>query len=238
MSTISRAVKSRLLPGKQYTQKRITHVAKERFTDDNMIYSQLYINYLSSKDPKRIKFFDEAGVKTPDIGTRLCGNAPSGERCVEIARKTESPNFTLNLLISLNGPEYFNILNGATDTIHFFNFFWEASQSVNELSGRPCLEVGDIVVMDNLAVHHYDGGLVLEEFLDKMGIELLYTPTYSPDLNPIELCFNKVKTELNGRYSCAVRENLKLAVAESVERVSSNDAHGFYSATAYLFPED
>lgn len=114
MSTISRAVKSRLLSGKQYTRKRITHVAKERFTDDNMIYTQLYINYLSSKDPKRIKFFDEAGVKTPDIGTRLYGNAPSGERCVEIARKTESPNFTLNLLISLNGPEYFNILNGAT----------------------------------------------------------------------------------------------------------------------------
>ena len=170
MSTISRAVKSRLLSGKQYTRKRITHVAKERFTNDNMIYTQLYINYLSSKDPKRIKFFDEAGVKTPDIGTRLYGNAPSGERCVEIARKTESPNFTLNLLISLNGPEYFNILNGATDTINFLNLFWEASQSVNELSGRPCLEVGDIVVMDNLAVHHYDGGLViLEEFLDEMG---------------------------------------------------------------------
>ena len=89
MSTISRAVKSRLLSGKQYTRKRITHVAKERFTDDNMIYTQWYIKYLSSKDPKRIKFFDEAGVKTPDIGTRLYGNAPSGERCVEIARKTE-----------------------------------------------------------------------------------------------------------------------------------------------------
>ena len=85
-----------------------------------MIYTQLFINYLSTKDPRKIKFFDEAGVKTPDIGTRLYGNAPSGERCVEIAKKTESPNFTLNLLISLNGPEYFNIINGATDTILIF----------------------------------------------------------------------------------------------------------------------
>ena len=148
----------------------------------------------------------------------------------------QSPNFTLNLLISLNGPEYFNILNGATYTVNFLNFFWEASQSANEVTGRPCLEVGDVVVMDNLAVHHFDGGLVLEEFLDEMGIELLYTPTYSPDLNPIELCFNKVKSELNGRYSHAVHENLMLGVAESVERVSSNDARGFYRATAYLFP--
>ena len=60
VSTISRAVKSRLLSGRQYTQKHITRVAKERFTDDNMIYTQLFINYLSSKDPRRIKFFDEA----------------------------------------------------------------------------------------------------------------------------------------------------------------------------------
>ena len=50
-----------------------------------------------------------------------------------------------------------------------------------------------------------------------MGIELLFTPTYSPDLNPIELCFNKIKTELNGHYSLDVHRNLKLAVAEAVE---------------------
>ena len=123
ISSISRAIKSKLLSGKKYTRKRITHVARERFTPENMAYTQLFINYLSSKDPKRIKFFDEAGVKTPDIGTRFYGNAPSGERCVEVIRKAESPNATLNLLISVNGPEYFNIIDGATNTIHFWNFF-------------------------------------------------------------------------------------------------------------------
>ncbi|XP_028414627.1 uncharacterized protein LOC114537732 [Dendronephthya gigantea] len=193
LSSISRAIKSRLLSGKRYTRKRITSVAFERFTDENMIYTQLFINYLSSKDPRRIKFFDEAGVKTPCIGTRLYGNAPSGERCVEIVRKTESPNFTLNLLISVNGPEYYNILDGPTDTVRFWDFFWEASQAAHEITRRPALEVGDIVVMDNLAVHHYEGGQILEEVLAEMGIELLFTPTYSPDLNPIELCFNKIK---------------------------------------------
>ena len=173
-------------------------MAKERFMDDNMIYTQLFINYLSSKDSRRINFFDEAGIRTPDVGTCLYGNSPSGERCVEIVRKMQSPNFTLNLLIFLNGPEYFNILNGATDTVNFLNFFWKAPQSANEVTGRPCLEVGDVIVTDNLAVHHFDGDLALEEFLDDMGIELLYTPTYSPDFHPIKLCFYKVKLELNG----------------------------------------
>ena len=50
--------------------------------------------------------------------------------------------------------------------------------------------------MDNLSSHHFEGGEILEEWFGTMGIELLYTPSYSPDLNPIELCFNKIKCEL------------------------------------------
>lgn len=237
MSSISRAIKSKLLSGKRYTRKRITHVARERFTDENMIYTQLFINYLSSKDPRRIKFVDEAGMKTPDVGTRMYGSAPIGERCVEIVRKRETPNFTLNLLISIHGPEYYNILEGSTDTIQFWKIFLEACNASNYVTGRPALEVGDIVVMDNLAVHHYEGGEIIEEVLAEMGIELLFTPTYSPDLNPIELCFNKIKTELNGRFSEDVHNNLKLALAEAIDRISSLDARRFYHTTSYLFPE-
>ena len=126
----------------------------------------------------------------------MCGNC----------KKNGVTKFYPELANFLFPSEYFNILNGATDTIKFLNFFWEASQSVNELSGHPCLKVGDIVVMDNLAVHHYDGGLVLEEFLDEMGIELLYMPTYSPDLNPIELLQqskNRIKWTV---FSCGSRK--------------------------------
>lgn len=111
LSALSKAIKSKLLSGKRYSRKKITHVAKERFTYENMVYTQLFINYLSSKDPAKIKFFGEAGIKTPDCGTRLYGNSPVGERCVEISREVESPNYTLNLLLSLNGAEYFNIID-------------------------------------------------------------------------------------------------------------------------------
>lgn len=69
-----------------------------------------------------------------------------------------------------------------------------------------------------------------------MGIELIFTPTYSPDLNPVELCFSKVKAKLNGELVNEVHNNLKLAVMEAVETISPTDMTGYYQATSYMFP--
>ena len=138
------------MSGKKYSRKKISRVARERFTATNLLYTQIFIDYLSSKDARKIKFFDEAGIKTPDIG----------------------------------GVEYYNLIDGASNTIEFLNFFSEAGNAVNFETRRPALDVGDIIVMDNLGVHHYGGGEALEEFLADMGIELIYTPAYSPDLIP------------------------------------------------------
>ena len=154
MSAVSRAIKNRLPSGQQYSRKKLTKVASERFTADNLFYTQLFINYLSSKDPRRLKFFDEAGVKIPDVGTRTYGHSAKGTRCVEVSRKLESPNTTLSMLVSLNGPEYYNVVRGAANTARFLSFFQEAGEAVNIETGRPCLEVGDIVIMDNLSSHH------------------------------------------------------------------------------------
>ena len=140
------------------------------------------------------------------------------------------------MLVSLNGPEYFNLLDGATNTAEFLNFFTEASEAVNISTWRPALENGDIIVMDNLNVHHYDGGEILEDWLNEMGIELLiYTPVYSPDLNPFESCFGKVKAVLNGQLQQIVQENLKLAAAQAIETITANDLKGYYNNTSYLF---
>ena len=235
ISSISRAIKSRLLSGKTYTRKKITQIARERFTYENMLYTQLFIDYLSSTDIEKIRFFDEAGVKVPDVGTRLYGHSPIGERCVEVVRKKENPNTTLNLLVSLNGVEYYNLIDGASNTAQFLNFFEEAAGNANMITLRPALEVGNIVVMDNLSVHHFDGGEFLEDFLANMGIELLYTPVYSPDLNPVEMCFNKVKTSLNQDYNDLVHFNVKLATSYAVQTITGNDMRGFYNHTSYLF---
>ena len=68
-----------------------------------------------------------------------------------------------------------------------------------------------------------------------MGIELLYTPSYSPDLNPVELCFSKIKTILNGELKELVHTNLYLAAAEAVDTIKANDMIGYFEATSYLF---
>ncbi|XP_068707445.1 uncharacterized protein [Montipora foliosa] len=234
MATVSRALKHRL-PSGPYTRKKITKIALERFTQTNIFYTQLFINYLATKNPRRLKFFDEAGVKLPDVGTRLYGHSSAGTRCVEVMKKAESPNTTLNMLVSLDGPEYYNLIDGATNTMQFLQFFEEAGNCVNLQTGRPCLQVGDIIVMDNLSAHHYEGGEILEVWLEEMGIELIYLPTYSPDLNPIEFCFNKVKTLLNGEFQELTHTNTKLAVMEAVERITTEDMAGFYEGTSYLF---
>ncbi|CAB3985191.1 Hypothetical predicted protein [Paramuricea clavata] len=127
------------------------------------------------------------------------------------------------------------LLWGNAVSSQVFNFFFEASEATNMFSGRPAIEVGDIIVMDNLAVHHYDGGYILEEYPEVMGVELIFTPTYSPDLNPVEMCFAKVK--LNGELSDAVHENLKLAVMDAIETVTPSDMAGYYRATSYMFPK-
>ncbi|XP_031552633.1 uncharacterized protein LOC116289810 [Actinia tenebrosa] len=150
MAAVSRAIKQRL-PSGPYTRKKITKIASERFTATNIFYTQLFINYLATKDPRRLKFFDESGIKLPDVGTRLYGHSSAGTRCVEVTRKAESPNTTLNMLVSLNGPEYYNLIDGATNTLHFLEFFEEAGNCVNLQFGRPCLQVGDIIVIDNLS---------------------------------------------------------------------------------------
>ena len=231
-SALCRVIKSKMPSGEAFSRKKITQIARERF----IIYSQLFIDYVSSKNPYKLKFFDEAGVKTPDVGTRNYGHSPLGQRCIEIIRKCESPNIKLNLLTSLHdGVGYFNLLDGPTNTVNFLEFFHEASQNTSPLTGRPILECGDIIIMDNLSCHHYEGGEVLAEFFNEQGIELLYTPIYSTDLNPAEQVFSKVKGAVNFDLLPVVQYDLKIACNEAVDTVTAHDVRGFYNHTSYIF---
>ena len=123
MAPVSRALKHRL-PSGPYRRKKITNIALERFTQTNIFYTHLYINYLATKNPRRLKFFDEAGVKLPDVGTRLYRHSSVRTRCVKVMKKVESSNTTLNMPVSLDGPEYYNIVDGATNTVQFLQFFF------------------------------------------------------------------------------------------------------------------
>ena len=114
-STISRHVRNRLPSTKSYSRKRLGKCAAERFPHGNLVYTQLYLDYLSDKDPSAVKFFDETGFQLPDSGHRAYGYSPVGEQCIDSRRYLSTANTTLNfltgiLLIVLNMQTRFKVL--------------------------------------------------------------------------------------------------------------------------------
>ena len=93
----------------------------------------------------------------------------------------------------------------------------------------PTLRPGQVVVMDNLSAHK--GGRV-REIVQGRGCELLYLPPYSPDLNPIEQAFSKVKGLLRKAES-RTREALIEAMGRALDAVSARDARGFFGHCGY-----
>jgi len=93
----------------------------------------------------------------------------------------------------------------------------------------PTLRPGQVVVMDNLSAHK--GGRV-REILEEAGCEVLYLPPYSPDLNPIEQAFSKIKGLLR-RAEARTREALVEAMGQALSAVTTQDASGFLHHCGY-----
>ena len=106
-------------------------------------------------DPGKCKYFDESGFKLTNAQKNY-GHSQTGERCVEVGRLIENPNTTLNLMVSINGINYFNFVDGASNTDTFVNFFFEAANSVSE-NGFSALETGGHVIVDNCPIHCFNG---------------------------------------------------------------------------------
>lgn len=93
----------------------------------------------------------------------------------------------------------------------------------------PVLRSGQMIVMDNLGAHKGQRG---RELIEGRGCELLYLPPYSPDLNPIEEAFAKVKALLR-RAGARAREALVEAIGRGLDAVTSQDARGFFEHCGY-----
>jgi transposase len=93
----------------------------------------------------------------------------------------------------------------------------------------PSLRPGQVVVMDNLSSHK--GGRV-SELIEQRGCKLLYLPPYSPDLNPIEEAFAKVKALLRS-FEARTREALVEAMRRALDAVTARDARGFFEHRGY-----
>ena len=96
----------------------------------------------------------------------------------------------------------------------------------------PTLEPGEIVAMDNLSAHKRPR---IRELIEAAGCELWYLPAYSPDLNPIEEAFSKLKAHLR-RAAARTREALLDAIATALARVTASDAEGYFAHCGYTAP--
>jgi transposase len=97
----------------------------------------------------------------------------------------------------------------------------------------PTRRYGQIVVVDNLSAHHKGGRA--RELIEERGCELLYLPPYSPDFNPIEEAFSKIKGALR-KAQARTRQALIEALGAAISTVTARDARGFFEHSGYYLP--
>jgi transposase len=131
----------------------------------------------------RLKFLDEAGSSI--AMTRLYGRAAPGERVIDNVPHNYGENITMLAALSLSGISAPMTIEGAVDGLVFRTYVEQVL--------APTLSAGDVVVMDNLGAHKVKG---VQAAIEARGAKLIYLPPYSPDLNPIEKCWSKIKTYL------------------------------------------
>lgn len=172
-------------------------------------------------DPARLVFLDESAAKTNL--TRLRGRAPRGERLVCHAPHGHWRTTTMISSVRLDGTSACMTIEGATDT--------EVFQAYVRAVLVPSLRPGDIVIMDNLGAHKNDRTLAL---IAQAGAEVRFLPAYSPDLNPIEMMWSKVKALLR-KTGARTHQDLLLAIADALRAVTAQDTLGWFGACGYNF---
>lgn len=171
-------------------------------------------------DPTRLVFLDESGAKTNM--TRLRGRAKKGQRLIDDAPYGHWCTTTMISSIRHDGSTACMAIDGATTS----DVFREYVRHVL----LPTLQPGDIVVLDNLSAHQDAEALGL---IRSVGAEVRFLPPYSPDLNPIEKMWSKVKEFLRDAKS-RTQEALFNAIADALETVTSQDAEGWFKACGYV----
>jgi transposase len=170
-------------------------------------------------DAKRLVFVDECSTNTSL--SALYAWSPKGERARCKVPRNYGPNVTLLASMSVEGMGPSLAVEGATTR--------EVFETYVERVLAPTLRPGQVVVMDNLSAHK---GERVRELIEARSCELLYLPPYSPDLNPIEEAFAKVKVLLR-RAGARTRETLVRAMGQALKAVTIRDARGFFEHCGY-----
>ncbi|WP_420240017.1 IS630 family transposase [Telmatobacter bradus] len=164
--------------------------------------------------PERLIFLDESGVTTSM--TRLYTRASGGGRICEGTPDSRWKMLTILGALSNRGMIAAMTIEEATDGDIFLAYLDHCL--------CPQLRVGDVVVMNNLSSHKVDG---VEQRIEKCGAEVLYLPPYSPDLNPIEKAWSKLKGLLRSAKA-RTKEALDQAITELLPQITPENASAWF----------
>jgi transposase len=167
-------------------------------------------------------FVDEMGTNT-SLSPRYA-YAPKGRRAYAQIPRNRGANTTLFASMSLEGMGPCLAVEGATTAMVF--------EAYIEQVLAPTLRCGQIVVVDNLGAHKSERA---RELIEGRGCQLFFLPPYSPDYNPIEEAFSKIKGALR-KAQARTREALIEALGVAISAIRASDARGFFEHSGYHLP--
>ena len=170
-------------------------------------------------DPKRLIFVDESGLNL--ALTRLYARAPRRVRAVGAVPQNDGQNLTVLAALDRNGMRAAMLVPGATDGSVFRVFV--------EQILVPKLRCGDVVVLDNLGVHKVTG---VAEAIADAGAQLRYLPPYSPDYNPIELAWSKIKRQMR-TAGARTRPKLQRCLRTALQPITPQEAQAWFRHDGY-----
>ena len=155
--------------------------------------------------------------------TRLRGRALCGERVYASSPQGHWQTTTMISSMRMDGSTACMTVDGATDT--------EAFKAYVQHVLSPSLQPGDVVIMDNLSPHK---GATVQRLIEQAGAEILFLPSYSPDLNPIEKMWSKVKSNLRSTEA-RTQQALNDAIAASLAGITRQNAINWFASCGYSF---
>ena len=177
------------------------------------------VQQLSSWSWTHLKVLDEMRLS---LGlTRLYGRAPRGQRVTEAVPQRPKPTLTHLASLSLQGLETAVTFEGALTGELFKHYTTEVL--------APSLQSGDMVLLDNLAAHKVAG---IQEAIEARGARVVYLPPDSPDVNPIEQCWSKLKTALRAAKARTLAD-LEQALEQALRTISLHDIRAWFTHCGY-----
>ena len=214
--TVSRSAMARLLTSLGFTLKKKVIVATERFTQRVEDARRSFAEVVGKLGPDSLVFIDESGVTTSM--TRTHARGIKGKRVHGRAPRNRGNVTTLIGALARDGIRALMTIEAATTG--------EVFQAYVQHFLAPTLKRGDVVVLDNAAVHK---SAAVRKLIEAAGASVLFLPPYSPDLNPIEMTWSKLKSILR-KLEARTRDTLTVAVGQAMEAVTTKDVAGWFEA--------